>query len=515
MLPASIRERLIRLLPVLVVLLPLLLVAGEAWARVGGGQGYSGGGGSSGGGGGYSGGGGGGDGGAIIELLIFLCIRHPAIGIPVTLFVVAVVIYTKMHSGDRGYVSHRPQRSQAEQRPARAPVGGAMDPAAVLAEDPNFSEPLFIDFVQLVYARAQRARGDGQTEPLRPLMNEGAVASLASQRGNLSEVRDVIFGSTTLVGLRRAGGRLHLLVELETNLTEVRAGAESQLLRKERWTFGRQLGQLSPGPERMRSLDCPSCGSTLELTTEGRCPNCSTVRTGGASQWEVESLQVLHSQALSAPQLQLGGGMEAGTRLATRTAPDLGLQARALTTRHPAFEWASFNATVESIFLKLQEAWSTQRWELARPYETDALFQTHRFWMERYRRFGLVNRVEQVSVRRIELARIGVDAFYESITVRLFASMLDWTEQAASKKPVAGSTTEKRVMSEYWTFIRRIGGKARPDGGGWDAEHCPSCGAPLDRVSQSGVCGYCEAKITTGDFDWVLTRIEQDEAYRG
>jgi hypothetical protein len=29
------------------------------------------------------------------------------------------------------------------------------------------------------------------------------------------------------------------------------------------------------------------------------------------------------------------------------------------------------------------------------------------------------------------------------------------------------------------------------------------------------VCEYCGSKIVTGDFDWVLARIEQDEAYRG
>jgi len=44
---------------------------------------------------------------------------------------------------------------------------------------------------------------------------------------------------------------------------------------------------------------------------------------------------------------------------------------------------------------------------------------------------------------------------------------------------------------------------------------CGSCGAPLDQVNQAGVCGYCDSKITTGRFDWVLARIDQPEAYRG
>jgi hypothetical protein len=72
-------------------LLAMALLASEALARVGGGQGYGGGG--SGG----SGGGGGGGLGALVYLLIrfllWLTIEHPAIGIPVDIIVIAAVIY--------------------------------------------------------------------------------------------------------------------------------------------------------------------------------------------------------------------------------------------------------------------------------------------------------------------------------------------------------------------------------------------------------------------------------------
>jgi hypothetical protein len=31
----------------------------------------------------------------------------------------------------------------------------------------------------------------------------------------------------------------------------------------------------------------------------------------------------------------------------------------------------------------------------------------------------------------------------------------------------------------------------------------------------AGVCEYCGSKLTTGEFDWVVSRIEQDDAYGG
>ena len=43
---------------------------------------------------------------------------------------------------------------------------------------------------------------------------------------------------------------------------------------------------------------------------------------------------------------------------------------------------------------------------------------------------------------------------------------------------------------------------------------CPNCGAPL-QIDQVGNCTYCRVKVTAGEFDWVLSRIEQDEAYSG
>ena len=43
---------------------------------------------------------------------------------------------------------------------------------------------------------------------------------------------------------------------------------------------------------------------------------------------------------------------------------------------------------------------------------------------------------------------------------------------------------------------------------------CPSCGVPL-AVSMAGNCEYCGTLVTSGDFDWVLSKIEQDDVYAG
>src|SRR5947209_9751376 len=78
----------LRALTLLFAGLGLLLVSADVWARVGGGQSYGGGGGHGGGGGGC---------GALVYLivrfLLWLTIEHPAIGIPVDIIVIILVVY--------------------------------------------------------------------------------------------------------------------------------------------------------------------------------------------------------------------------------------------------------------------------------------------------------------------------------------------------------------------------------------------------------------------------------------
>jgi hypothetical protein len=108
------------------------------------------------------------------------------------------------------------------------------------------------------------------------------------------------------------------------------------------------------------------------------------------------------------------------------------------------------------------------------------------------------------------MAKITSDKHYDAITVRLYASGLDYTLTDPGGEVVAGSRTRERHYTEYWTLIR---GSSRTGAARTDLA-CPNCGGPL-AISMAGSCEHCRAKVTSGEFDWVLSRIEQDEAYAG
>jgi hypothetical protein len=111
------------------------------------------------------------------------------------------------------------------------------------------------------------------------------------------------------------------------------------------------------------------------------------------------------------------------------------------------------------------------------------------------------------AVTRVEPVKVDADAFYEAITVRMWAQGRDHTIDD-NGHVVAGSKTNVRQWTEYWTFIRTRGGSASSQ------RPCPNCGAPVDKGA-TGICPYCGGKLSGGDFDWVLSRIEQDEVYAG
>jgi hypothetical protein len=134
----------------------------------------------------------------------------------------------------------------------------------------------------------------------------------------------------------------------------------------------------------------------------------------------------------------------------------------------------------------------------------------HQYWIEAYKRQGLRNVLDQSAITAMQPVKIQEDAFYNSITLRIGAQGYDYTVDDEGRV-VSGSKQHIRRWTEYWTFIRNrkaTASQARAD------LNCPNCGAPL-KVNAAGICEFCGGKITSGEFDWVLSKIEQDESYAG
>ena len=488
----------------------------EVFARVGGGQSYGGG----------SGSGGGGGGGAIVwilfqvvRLLLYLTIEYPLIGIPLDIIVIAGVIYYFMRRGSpttQAFSSIITSTSQPQTQTGDRSEVVARSFAQLRKFDPNFSEIVFTDFSYALYAKAHEARGRGAAalDLFSPYLSEAVRKSLLQRNPpGLQEVKGIIVGSmqvTQIDGLETPVVRVSLI--FEANYTEVikRGGTVTEMSYyvRERWELERKRDLLSPPPAQATALHCPRCGAPLQRDTVGACAFCGTKIDSGEFQWYVRNISLLSSEARGP--LLTSDVPEVGTDFPSVVQSNFASIRAGFERNNPAFSWGEFQARARLIFDELQAAWSTLNWERARPHETDNIFQMHQYWIEAYKRQQLRNVIEECVITSMQPVKIQEDAFYQGITLRIWAQGLDYTIDT-NGKVVAGSKQNQRSWSEYWTFIRNRQAKSGPAHADLN---CPNCGSPL-KVNATGICEFCGGKITSGEFDWVLSKIEQDESYAG
>ncbi|HEX6094980.1 MAG TPA: Tim44-like domain-containing protein [Thermoanaerobaculia bacterium] len=479
-------------------------VAVEALARVGGGQSYSGGGSSG-------GGSGGGDGGGaelvwlVLRFLIWLTIEQPAIGIPVDIVVIVLVIRWLRRKPDMSAITIQTQRTPSAQ-PYSCEIR-ARRIGELRMFDPNFSEVTFADFCYSLYARVHHARGAKDLGRYAPYLSAAARGALQSRAPTATEVRGVVIGSfrvSSFAGLDAETVTANVVYE--ANYTEVHPTKEQSWYVREQWVLERRRDILSPPPEKAKADHCPRCGAALATRTDGACEYCGVKIESGAFQWYVRSIALLNRETRGP--LLTSNVPEQGTDRPTVWQHQFARHLQTFNAAHPGFDWVAFQARVRDIAVELQEAWTARDWERVRPLESEGLFQMHRYWIDAYRRQRLKNVVADFRVTRIETVKIDSDAFYESVTVRIWAEGRDHTVDE-NGRVVSGSATELRRWSEYWTLIRSRGVDA-----GVQSRSCPNCGARV-ALGATGVCEFCGGKLTAGEFGWVLSRIEQDEAYVG
>lgn len=480
------------------MLASLLLVAGVALARPGGGDAFDGGSPSGGGG----SGGGDVDVGFVIELVI-LCIRYPPLGAVVVIGVGGYwAVGRMMKRGQKDWsVGAPPTRIHTAQHANVA--RGALD--QLRADDPGFSAVLLEDFVYALYAEVQVRRPRGGLQALAAFVAPDVAQRLADPA--LESVFGIVIGALRFKSFTPDSEWVRLSVELEVNLSETRAGQAARYYAVDRMELVRARSARSRPPGRTRKLDCSNCGAPLESMLGTRCGYCQQEVGGGRLDWLVTSLERVRTEPR--PPVVTSTAEERGNELPTQVDPGVPTRLAELLARDPQSTPEALRGRIELIFSALQRGWAARDLPTIRPFVTDNLFQYFGYWIDLYQQQRARNVTENARVTHVVIANVLSDAVYDAVTVRLFATGLDYTVSDDGQL-LSGSRSRERAYTEYWTLIRGRGVQGRPRA----EPTCPSCGAPL-RIAMAGNCEYCHARVVSGEFDWVLSRIEQDEAYGG
>ncbi len=442
------------------------------------------------------------DSGLVLEL-VFLCFRYPPLG----LIVVGGVVGWAILSQRRGRrevdwsVGGTPARVEA---PTRAQAA-RRELARLVEADPGFSLVLFEDFVYALYAEVEVSRARGGIGRLSAFLSPAVAQQLYDPA--LERVDGVVIGALRYVGVELGAERTFVTLELEANLTEAKGQVAQRYYVCDRMVVSRSRSARSRPPGHTRKLDCPNCGAPLEGMRGTTCAYCHQEVGGGRLDWLVERLERVTTE--SQPPAVTTDVPESGNELPTLVAPGVDARMAELTARDPASDPAALSARVALVFNELQLGWSNRDLSRIRPFVTDNLFQYFGYWIDVYTAARARNVTENARIVNIELVDVLADAVYDAVTLRVFATSLDYT-LADDGRLLRGSRSRERPYSEYWTLIRGHGVKGRPRA----EPACPSCGAPL-RIAMAGNCEYCHARVVSGEFDWVLSRIEQDDSYGG
>jgi predicted lipid-binding transport protein (Tim44 family) len=123
----------------------------------------------------------------------------------------------------------------------------------------------------------------------------------------------------------------------------------------------------------------------------------------------------------------------------------------------PSFDETRFPDQVLDFFFRVQGAWANR--DLS-PMKRELTDEIHRLLQEdadRLRAEGVINRLENIAVRSVDITEAWQEQGSDYITVRVYANLLDYMVNDKTGEVVSGSKTEPVKFEEYWTFTRPVG----------------------------------------------------------
>ncbi|MBS4207036.1 TIM44-like domain-containing protein [Bacillus sp. FJAT-50079] len=178
-----------------------------------------------------------------------------------------------------------------------------------------------------------------------------------------------------------------------------------------------------------------------------------------------------------------------------------------LKEKDPLFSDELFLSKVNNMFIQLQQAWMDKQWNSIRPFETDPLFNMHHKQLQSYIDQQRTNVVENIAILDSKIVRYENDGDHDEIDVYLRVRINDYVIDDHTKKVIKGNPNRDIYMTYIWTLIRKGNVVTEEEKEQYEVTQCPNCGANVS-INASGQCEYCESVISSGEYNWVLSKIK-------
>lgn len=462
-------------------LLGLLLVPEAVFARAGGGGGFGGG-----------GGGGSGDGGSgeLIVWLIWLCIRHPQFGIPLTLALLALMFFGGKQANEQR-ISHTIRRGVQRQKQSLLTAGAE----TIRQHDPAFDVEQFLERAGAAFRKIQEGWSHQQIDSCRTFISDGIRERFSLQfemqraEGLRNRVDNVDILHSDVVAIFSDGQFDTLHVRFHASAVDydvsLQSGREIGGTRRpgdfvEIWSFHRRPGAKTINQPGAIEGRCPRCTSPVTIVDQAKCRACGAQVNSGEFDWVLA--EITQECEWSVP-----GNVTTIEGLGPMKHSDPAFSIQHIEDRVSVMFWrlraAEFYFDLDQVLPVVSPRYREQFQQ-----HLSELQQSSKFWNG-----PAVGRVEIVDVIP------AVDHEFDLVRVKVrWSGTLRKGERGGSSRVVR----PQAIYTDVFSLTRRRGVKSVAQSA-FASAGCPSCGAPI-AVSASGACTYCQTTITDGCHDWVL-----------
>ena len=177
----------------------------------------------------------------------------------------------------------------------------------------------------------------------------------------------------------------------------------------------------------------------------------------------------------------------------------------------PDFDVSQITARVEHAFFLIKQAWSAHDMASVRGFITDGIYQRYAIQFSIQQQHQRHRMLDELSIHSCELVGIEADKHFETLHFKVASRARHRTVKKDVAKPFHKLPAFTNTV-EYWTYIRLPGVKTRSQPGLLEGI-CPNCGSTL-LLSKFEQCQACNSLVTSGEYDWILAKITQEEEWR-
>lgn len=190
---------------------------------------------------------------------------------------------------------------------------------------------------------------------------------------------------------------------------------------------------------------------------------------------------------------------------------------KSIMAQDPDFSPELFMEKAKTIIERLQDAWSKNDMIAVRNYVSQGVYNRFKLQLELMIEEEKVrNILSDFKVLKISMMDLSTSANYQTLHVSIFACSKDATVGADASDEDMRKALDKAVKSafyEVYSFTRKLGSKTNTKNN-WLKGQCPNCGYVPDNFSETNKCSSCGSIYNSGEFDWVLSEITQQEEWQ-